>query len=54
MDIVYLVVSYLYWLIVLYFTGMMFWKLLSEKKLHMQVAIAIALVPFIYRLLHLK
>ena len=54
MDIVYLVVSYLYWLIVLYFACMMFWKLLSEKRLHMQVAIAIALVPFIYRLLHLK
>ena len=54
MDIAYLAASYLYGLIVLYFAIMMFWKLLSEKRLHMQVAIAIALVPFIYRLLHLK
>lgn len=54
MDIVYVAVTYFYWLIVLYFACMMFWKLVMEKKLHMQIAISIALIPFIYRLLHIK
>lgn len=54
MDIVYLLVTYYYWLIVLYFAAMMFWKMMGEKKLHLQIGIAIALIPFIYRLIHLK
>jgi uncharacterized membrane protein len=54
MDIIYTIVTYVYWLIVLYFAVHMFLKLLGEKRLYMQVAISIALIPFIYRLLHLK
>jgi hypothetical protein len=54
MDIIYIGVSYLYWLIVLYFAVMMFWRLVTENRLYMQVAIAIAMIPFVYRILHIK
>ena len=47
-------VTAIYYLIVLYFAGMIFWKLISEERRSMQVAIAIALLPFLYRLLYLK
>ena len=54
MDTIYQIVAYAYWVIVFYFAFMMFWKLVTEKRLHMQVAIAIAIIPFIYRLLGVK
>ncbi len=47
-------VTAIYYLIVLYFAGMIFWKLITEERLSMQVAISIALLPFLYRLLYLK
>jgi uncharacterized membrane protein len=51
---IYHVVTFLYYLIVLYFAVMIFWRLIIEERLHMQVAIAIALLPFLYRLLYIK
>ncbi len=51
---IYSAVTAIYYLIVLYFAAMIFWKLITEERLSMQVAIAIALLPFLYRLLYLK
>ncbi len=51
---IYATVTAIYYLIVLYFAGMILWGLVTEKQLSMQVAIAIALLPFLYRLLYLK
>jgi uncharacterized membrane protein len=51
---IYQVVTFLYYLIVLYFAVMILWRLIIEERLHMQVAIAIALLPFLYRLLYIK
>lgn len=47
-------ITVVYYLIVLYFAAMMSWKLITEERLSMQVAISIALLPFLYRLLYLK
>ncbi len=54
LDTIYNLVLYAYWIIVLYFAFMLFWELVTQKKLHMQIGIAIALIPFIYRLLGIK
>jgi hypothetical protein len=43
-----------YYVIVLYFAAMIFWELITEKVLSKQVAISIALLPFLYRLLYIK
>jgi uncharacterized membrane protein len=51
---IYSYVTAIYYVIVLYFAVMIFWKLITEEHLPMQVAIAIALVPFLYRLLYIK
>lgn len=51
---IYQVVTAVYYVIVLYFAAMMFWLLISEKAVSKQVAISIALIPFIYRLLYIK
>jgi uncharacterized membrane protein len=51
---IYTVITGFYYIIVLYFAGMLFWELITEKKLSMQVAIAIALIPFLLRLLYIK
>ena len=54
LDTVYQIVTYLYWIIVLYFTVMLAWELVTEKKIHMQIAIALAMIPFLYRLFGIK
>lgn len=51
---VYYLITVIYYIIVLYFAVMMFWKLITEEKLSNQIAIAIAMIPFIYRLLYIK
>jgi len=51
---IYHVVTAVYYVIVLYFAVMIFWRLIIDERLHMQVAISIALVPFLYRLLYIK
>jgi hypothetical protein len=51
---IYHVVTFLYYLIVLYFAGMIFWELVTDKRPWMQVAIAFALIPFLLRVLHIK
>ena len=51
---IYWIVTAFYYLIVLYFAGMIFWQLVTEERLSKQVAIAIALLPFIYRLMYIK
>jgi len=51
---IYSYVTVIYYVIVLYFAVMIFWKLITEERLSMQVAIVIALMPFLYRLLYLK
>ncbi len=51
---IYNAVTLIYYVIVLYFAVMIFWKLITEERLSMQVAISIALLPFLYRLLYLK
>jgi uncharacterized membrane protein len=51
---IYSYVTVISYLIVLYFAVMILWKLITEERLSMQVAIAIALMPFLYRLLYLK
>ena len=51
---IYQVVTAIYYVIVLYFAAMMFWLLISEKVTSKQVAISVALIPFIYRLLYIK
>jgi hypothetical protein len=51
---IYHVITAIYYVIVLYFAVMIFWQLITEEHLSMQVAISIALVPFIYRLLYIK
>ncbi|MCL2102559.1 MAG: hypothetical protein FWH25_00815 [Syntrophorhabdaceae bacterium] len=51
---IYQVIMSIYYVIALYFAVMIFWQLITEKSLSKQVAISIALLPFIYRLLHIK
>ena len=51
---IYQLVTAIYYVIVLYFAAMIFWQLVTEKVLSKQVAISIALLPFIYRLLYIK
>jgi uncharacterized membrane protein len=51
---IYQLITVLYYVIVLYFAVMILWKLITEERLSMQVAISIALLPFLYRLLYLK
>jgi len=51
---IYQVITAVYYVIVLYFAVMIFLQLITEKALSKQVAIAIALLPFIYRLLYIK
>ena len=51
---VYQVITVFYYVIVLYFAAMIFWRLITEERLSMQMAIAIALIPFLYRLLYIK
>lgn len=51
---IYQLVTAVYYVIVLYFAAMMFWHLVTEKVLSKQVAVAVALMPFIYRLLYIK
>ncbi len=51
---VYQVITAFYYVIVLYFAAMLIWRLITEERLSMQVAIAVALLPFLYRLLYLK
>jgi hypothetical protein len=51
---IYQVVTAFYYVIVLYFAAMIFWELITEKVTSKQIAISIALVPFIYRLLYIK
>jgi len=51
---VYQVITAFYYVIVLYFAVMIFWRLITEERAPMQVAIAIALIPFLYRLLYIK
>lgn len=51
---VYQVITGFYYVIVLYFAAMIFWRLITEERLSMQVAISIALLPFLYRLLYFK
>ncbi|MBE0602906.1 MAG: hypothetical protein IH611_04655 [Deltaproteobacteria bacterium] len=51
---VYQLVTAVYYVIVLYFAAMIFWQLVTEKTLSKQVAISVALMPFIYRLLYIK
>ncbi len=51
---VFQLVTAVYYVIVLYFAAMIFWQLIVEKSLSKQVAIAVALMPFIYRLLYIK
>lgn len=51
---VYQVITGFYYLIVLYFAVMIFWRLITEERPVMQIAISIALLPFLYRLLCLK
>lgn len=51
---IYQMITPVYYVIVLYFAAMMFWQLITEKVLSKQVAISIALLPFIYRLLYIK
>ncbi len=51
---IYQVVTAIYYVIVLYFAAMMFWELITEKVTSKQVAISVALMPFIYRLLYIK
>ena len=47
-------ITAIYYVIVLYFAAMIFWRLVTEERLSMQVAISIALLPFLYRLLYIK
>ena len=54
MVTIYQVVTAVYYVIVLYFAAMIFWQLIVEKSWTKQVAISIALLPFIYRLLYIK
>jgi len=51
---IYQMITAVYYVIVLYFAVMIFLQLINEKTLSKQVAIAIAIVPFIYRLLYIK
>ncbi len=51
---IYQVITAVYYVIVLYFAAMMFWELVTEKVTSKQVAISVALVPFIYRLMYIK
>jgi hypothetical protein len=51
---IYQVITAVYYVIVLYFAAMIFWQLITEKALSKQVAISVALLPFIYRLLYIK
>jgi uncharacterized membrane protein len=51
---VYQAITAVYYVIVLYFAVMIFWRLITEERLSMQVAITIALLPFLYRLLYIK
>jgi uncharacterized membrane protein len=51
---IYQIVTAIYYVIVLYFAAMILWQLVTEKALSKQVAIAIAMVPFLYRLLYIK
>ena len=51
---IYHVITAIYYVIVLYFAVMIFWQLITEERLSMQVAISIALLPFLYRLLYIK
>jgi uncharacterized membrane protein len=51
---IYHVITAIYYVIVLYFAVMIFWQLVSEERLSKQVAISIALLPFLYRLLYIK
>ena len=50
----YSLVTVFYYVIVLYFAVMLVWQLITEKRLSMQIAIAIALIPFVLRLLYIK
>jgi uncharacterized membrane protein len=50
----YQAITAVYYVIVLYFAVMIFWRLITEERLSMQVAITIALLPFLYRLLYIK
>lgn len=51
---IYQVITVFYYVIVLYFAVMLCWRLITEERVSMQVAIAVALLPFLYRLLYLK
>jgi len=51
---VYHAITAVYYVIVLYFAVMLVWRLITEERASMQVAISIALLPFLYRLLYLK
>ena len=51
---IYQLVTAIYYVIVLYFAAMMFWYLITEKSTSKQVAVSIALMPFLYRLLYIK
>jgi uncharacterized membrane protein len=51
---IYHVITAIYYVIVLYFAVMILWRLITEERLSMQVAISIALLPFLYRLLYIK
>ena len=51
---VYQVITVFYYVIVLYFAAMIFWRLITEERPFMQIAISVALLPFLYRLLYLK
>jgi hypothetical protein len=51
---IYHVITAIYYVIVLYFAAMIFWRLIIEEHLSKQVAISIALLPFLYRLLYIK
>lgn len=51
---IYHVITAIYYVIVLYFAAMILWQLITEKRLSMQVAISITLLPFLYRLLYIK
>lgn len=51
---IYTVITAFYYVIVLYFAVMISWKLITEERPSMQVAIAIALIPFLLRLLYIK
>jgi hypothetical protein len=47
-------VSVLYWVLVLYVSGLLVWNLVRSRKWEEEILLVIVLVPFLLRLFRLK